>query len=707
VRVLTGGGGDHTYFRLPAGVKFKAKIADGVDVRADAVVIAPPSVHASGDAYQWSPRCSPEEVQVQDAPAWLLELATVRDASPAARRTLAPETEGTVAAVSREDRLKRASAYLAKKDPAISGSGGHRTAWSAALSVTVGFDLSEDEAYNLLVTEYNPRCDPPWSEKELRHKVSSAAKNSQKPRGWLLRTPRDVRLDGAPHVESTASPPASGEPSAGVVALTDIGNAREFVTQNEARIRYVPAWKKWLVYDGQRWAADDKLQVQEFVIESAMALFARAARGASDALHRHAKKSASRGGIDATLALARSDARIAVAQAELDRDEMLLNVRNGTLDLRSGALRSHRREDLLTKIAPVAFDPSAKSPTWDAFVDRVLGGDVELVEYMRRAVGYALTGDVSEQCLFFLHGGGKNGKSTFVNVLLELLGDYAIAAAPNLLMAKSGDAHPTAEADLFGKRFVVCQETEQGKKWGETTVKQLTGGDAIRARRMREDYWQFAPTHKFFVTGNHKPAIVGTDEGIWRRLNLVPFEVTIPESERDPHLMDKLRAELPGILNWALAGCAAWRGKPLSQGKPARVSGANERYRREQDLFGDFLADACTLEPEARISRKELRSMYEDWCKETGAHPLGAKQLAERLRERGCGEAKMRIDGDSAKAWQGIRKQRMTDPDCGHVVRSDPQISVNPSSRSHVESEPENGAHKWPRDHAPLLGVVR
>jgi putative DNA primase/helicase len=504
--------------------------------------------------------------------------------------------------------------------------------------------------------------------------------------------------------------------------LTDDGNAAAFAAQHGLDVRYVAAWKTWLVWTGDRWAVDDLMSVQERAKKTGRKFFERAGRDDSrrDALIKHAKHTLSQAGLRAMLGLACSVPTLAVAVDELDRNDWSLNVRNGTIDLRTGVLREHRREDYITKLAPVDYDAKAECPMWEAFVSRVFGDDVELIGYLQRAVGYALTGSVSEQCLFFLHGAGKNGKSTFVGVLLELLGDYAIAAAPNLLMAKQSEAHPTEQADLHGKRFVVCQETEQGKKWAETSVKQLTGGDMIRARRMRQDFFQFTPTHKFFVTGNHKPGIAGTDEGIWRRLKLVPFEVTIAESERDPFLADKLRAERAGILRWAVEGCLQWQRNPLTNSQPVSVSGAVERYRQEQDLFGDFLSECCVLEPGARVSRRELNRIYTEWCSENGVMALGPKTVAERLRERGCGEVKsMREPGRSTpgKGWTGVRKRMLSDPECSDVVTCSPQNThptQNAISRS-VEGQTEdykslrpvdpvgNGV-KWPPNVAPQIG---
>ncbi|MGH7378091.1 MAG: DNA primase family protein, partial [Candidatus Methylomirabilales bacterium] len=251
------------------------------------------------------------------------------------------------------------------------------------------------------------------------------------------------------------------------------------------------------------------------------------------ALAAHAMKCESDSRIRAMLSLAESEPGVPVEPGAFDADPWLFNCLSGTLDLRTGELRPHRREDLLTKLAPVDYDPGAKAPTWTAFLDHIMAGNREVIEYLQRAVGHALTGDVREQVLQFLHGTGANGKTTFLNAILDAVGDYGKQAAPELLTIKYGTEHPTGLADLRGCRFVASIEVEEGKRLAEVLVKQLTGGDRLKARFMRENFFEFTPTHKIFLAVNHKPVIRGTDHAIWRRIRLVPFTVTIPDAEQD------------------------------------------------------------------------------------------------------------------------------------------------------------------------------
>ena len=253
-------------------------------------------------------------------------------------------------------------------------------------------------------------------------------------------------------------------------------------------------------------------------------------------------KSQDRRRLDAMIALAKSDAPIPARAADFDADPWLLNVQNGVLNLRTGELMPHAPEHLCSKLAPVTFDAGAHCPTWHAFLHRIFAGDAELIDYLQRWLGYCLTGQVSEQYLHALWGSGANGKSVLIGTVLALLGDYGATAAPELLLARDGK-HPTEVADLQGRRFVCSVETDEGRRLAEAAVKSLTGGDTVKARRMHENFWEFSPTHKLALVTNHKPKVTGTDHAIWRRLRLIPFEVTIPDAEQDKTLPAKLQAE--------------------------------------------------------------------------------------------------------------------------------------------------------------------
>ncbi len=310
---------------------------------------------------------------------------------------------------------------------------------------------------------------------------------------------------------------------------------------------------------------------------------------------------------------------------EMDRGPGLLNCANGTLDLKTGQLREHRHGDILTKLSPVAYNPDADCEVWERFIDQIFQSNSELILFVRRLLGYCLTGDVREQILPIFWGTGANGKSTLLNAILEMMGDDYAIAARDLLLAKRGERHPTELADLFGKRLVCCVETDQGRHLAESLVKDLTGGDRIRARRIREDFWEFSPTHKVILCTNHKPVIRGTDHAIWRRVRLIPFGVTIPAAEQDKSLPNKLHAERPGILAWCVRGCLEWQREGL--GLPAVVQAATSAYRDEQDMVGTFIADCCvTGLADYRVKAGDLFGAFVAWCKRTGE-----KEITQRV----------------------------------------------------------------------------
>ncbi len=451
-------------------------------------------------------------------------------------------------------------------------------------------------------------------------------------------------------------------------------NAERLVELHGDDLRFVGAWSRWIAWDGKCWKLDDNGAVMRAakatarqLVEEALAeltvanqVFAAAPQNEAAAT---SKKDAERvlawcigsqneRRLAAMITLARSTSSIAVHHNALDADPQVLNVQNGTLDLVTGELRPHRRADLLTKIAPVTFDVAATCDVWEAFLTRAMGGDDELVRYLQRMLGYSLTGLTREHALGFFFGGGANGKSTCLSTIHAMLGDYAAPAPRGLLFRAKGERHPTELASLFGRRFVTCAEIESGQAFDEAFVKDLTGGDVLTARRMREDFWSFVPTHKLFIAGNHKPMVRGDDEGIWRRMRLVPWTVTIPPEERDKTLGERLRAELPGILAWCVRGCVAWQKQGL--GEPPAVLRATAEYRQESDVLGEFFALRLTFKAGGRIARKTLRTTYEEWCKESGYEPMGARRLAARLREHGVQPGNVREGMNTLDGWRGV-----------------------------------------------------
>ena len=390
-----------------------------------------------------------------------------------------------------------------------------------------------------------------------------------------------------------------GRYAPGSMPLTELGNAERLVGRHGHDLVHVYGIG-WFVWCGTHWRRDRSGEVERRAVETVRSIHEEAARVGDDEKRRELAKwalaSESAYRIRATIELARSMPGIPVGDADsLDGDPWLLNVENGTLDLRTGELREHRREDLITKLAPVRYEPGATAPSWEAFLSRTVPSE-DTRAFLRRAVGYSLTGRTTEKVMPCLLGPGDTGKTTFVEAVMDLMGgDYAKPAAPDLLLAKRGAGHPTEVADLLGRRFVATVEVEEGRYLAESLVKQLTGGDRISARFMRQDFFEFRPTHKIWLAANHPPIVRGGDDAIWNRIKKVPFVVVIPKKEQDRGLRDKLRSERSGVLNWALEGCLEWQRKGL--GEPEEVRLATEEYREDMDTFAEFLASAAPLAP--------------------------------------------------------------------------------------------------------------
>jgi putative DNA primase/helicase len=422
---------------------------------------------------------------------------------------------------------------------------------------------------------------------------------------------------------------------------TDTANARRMAKLHGENVRWCDPWGKWLAWDGRRWSLDAERRIDAMAKEVGQAVWTQTAillpdldYSAALELTGFARMTASARGVANMLTLAKSERGVPILPGAVDADPWALNCVNGTLDLRTGKLRTHARGDMLTKLCPVEFDATATSPNWEAMLTTIMGGNADLVTFLQRAVGYSLTGSVAEQVLFLLWGKGSNGKSTFVNAVLDVTGpDYGMQAPDGLLMVKRNDSHPTEKADLFGRRFVSSVEIEDGARLAESLVKQLTGGDAIRARRMREDHWQFNPTHKLWMAANHKPQIRGSDHGIWRRVKLVPFTVTIPDADQDKGLPAKLKAERAGILSWAVRGCLDWQREGL--GEPDAVRDATAEYRGEMDIIGAFVAEWC-VEGKAFAARaSSVYAAYARWCQANGEYAVNQRRFGLAISERG------------------------------------------------------------------------
>jgi putative DNA primase/helicase len=527
----------------------------------------------------------------------------------------------------------------------------------------LGFSCLHDHCADRGWTEFRKFHDPQWvpfAERPVVDDLSRARARKQE---------RVAAQTGAlpdPSTEVQLELRHAGLGEGGGYRCTDLGNARRFADMHANTMRYVHAWDRWLVWDGKRWRRDDMgthsqaaKQVTAAIYADAAACMSSAAAAINaggsvgptyaEALVKWAGDSAKRARIDAMIALARSEQEIAAAHTVFDQDLWSLNVQNGTIDLRTGELRGHRQADMHTKIAAVAYEPTEPAPEWERFLYRVMP-DADVRDWIQRMAGYALTGDVGEQCLAFCFGDGANGKSVFLDVVLKILGDYGLRAAPDLVLAKIGEAHPTELADLEGRRFVVCSEIDQGRQWNEGLIKRITGDATITARRMREDFFTFQATHKLFIAANTKPKVRGTDNGIWRRMKLVPWPVKIPKNEQDRNLANWLAEhEGPGILAWLVRGCLAWQNRGLEE--PDAIRKATAAYRKAEDVLGRWIEERC--EPGGYQATTSLYKDYAKWCEDEGeGKPWTRGSWKRAMEEDGYTEGKS-PDG-SARVVNGL-----------------------------------------------------
>lgn len=443
--------------------------------------------------------------------------------------------------------------------------------------------------------------------------------------------------------------------------LTDLGNAERFVRAHAADLRYVKTWRRWLWYDGRRWARDATGEAERRAKDTLRLLVTEAAQLEDEkersALLHHALRSSNSQRVRSLLELASTEPEVATGPDVFDQAPWTLNVLNGTLDLQTATLRAPAREDLLTKVAPIAYEPAATCPRWDRFLEEIFPDDREIIEFVQRAVGYTLTGDTREQCLFFCHGQGANGKSVFLELLHDVLGtDYAQAAPFATFLARQQDGPRNDLARMRGARLVSASEAPGGRALDEAVLKQIVGGDTVTARFLHEEFFEFRPEFKLWLRANHRPPVREQTIAFWRRVRLIPFSVVIPPEQRDPDLSAKLTQELPGILAWAVRGCLAWAREGL--GAPAAVTQATESYRAENDFLGEFLDARCLLEPGVWTATSDLYTAFTAWWEQThGRHdrPPSRVSFGRALGERSDVAEARSSERTRTRGWRGLR----------------------------------------------------
>lgn len=614
--VRTGSGRLQVYYADPGGLQKRAR--DGFELRVGPhQCIAPPSVHPdTGRPYEWLPGRAPWEVALAELPATLVAY-------------FGASTNGKAAAGPVGDAI---------------GAGGRNATLTSLAGTMRRRGMSESEILAALQVANAERCKPPLETAEVaRIAASIATKTPATP-------PR-----GQAAAETTDGSRSSVEEER---KLDDIGNASRFARQHNGQLRYVPAWHAWLRWDGRRWAEDDVLEHLRRAQQTSRDTSAELARAAAEEqddqrrkeLLGWAKRLGAEPRIRSMLALGASDERLVITPSALDPDPWTLNCLNGSVDLRSSALRAHSAGDLLTKLAGAAYDPAAAAPTWHAHLERVLP-DPEMRAFLQRLAGLSAIGVVREHVLPLLVGGGANGKTSTRNAIAGALGDYAGQSSTDLLLrGRRGAGQATPEiADLRGLRLVTVSETpEDGQLAGER-AKAITGGDELTARRLHGNPFTFTPSHTVWVLTNHRPRVPDDGHAMWRRILLLHFGVTIPESEQDRDLEKKLAGESAGVLRWIVDGARIYLEQGLNP--PDTVTAATAKYRDEEDLFGSFLAECTVDEPDASAKASELLAAHKTWAERTGAPALSRNALAEKLTSRGY----QRLRVESGSRWYGLR----------------------------------------------------
>jgi putative DNA primase/helicase len=614
VESVTGSLGRHIVFAHPKGgvhIRTIVGLALGIDVRGDGgYIVAPPSNHASGREYTWELSSRPDEMTPAAAPDWLIT-ATRADIAPHGRKDDGAEETGPI-------------------------SEGQRNATLTSLAGTMrARGMTKKAITAALVAENVSRCSPPLPEREVQTIAASVSRYPAK------------------------KPQRSAD--ADQFHTTDVGNGHRLAIRHGRDLRYCHAWKAWFVWNGRHWARDETGEIVRRAKETIRALLSAAYEKVNadreEELVKHAIDSEKAERIRATITLAQSEMHIPVVPEELDADPWRFNCQNGTLDLRTGELRPHAREDLITLISPVAYDPSATLDLWDRFLEQSTGGDTALLGFLQRAAGYSLTGLTSEEVLFMVLGPGATGKSTFLEAIKSALGDYARTADFEAFLKRRESGGPRNDiARLAGARLVASIEVDEGKRLAEGLVKMITGGDKVSARFLYQESFEFDPAFKLWLAANHAPVVRDDDDALWRRILRVPFEHVVPKDERDPSVKARLKDPTiggPAILAWLVRGCLAWQRDGL--GVPPAVESATAAYREDMDPIADFLADRCEVDSGATVRAEELQKTYQEWARAVGVgRPLGPKRFAAQLEGHGFERARDK----RGRFWVGLRVAR-------------------------------------------------
>lgn len=611
-----------------------------------------PSCPESGLQHAWSQY---QEGAALDVDALLASAALLRDNPPSDRAHAAALGGGNLAPAKIEHAPSDA-ARVAKRCPQIGafkrGEEQAEPLWKAALTVVARCEGGQQLAH--VWSQQDERYDPAETQSKIDRSSGPATCDQFRtlnPDGCAgcvhtCRSPIQLGEAGALAVQDEQGEPERVMPI--YETLNDAGNADRFIAEYGKVVRYVPEMRQWLIRHEGRWKSDKKANIMQLAVRVARSLFdlarEQADSAAAKAVSAHASRTLQQSRLEAMIALAATSPKVTVSVQELDADDFILGVQNGVICLKKGTFEPNRPELLVTQYCSVAYDPQADCPIWRATLARVFAGNKDLIDFFQRSAGYSLTGDTREQKFFFCHGSGANGKSTLLNAIREILGSYAAQISPEVLMvqraANSGNATPEL-VRLQGKRFVAATETEDGSRLREAFVKQVTGGEPFEARALYGSPFEIVPHFKFWLSGNHKPIIRGEDFGIWRRILLLLFGVTIAPDEIDRALSHKLRGEYPGILNWLIHGALEWQRHGLNP--PREIVREVEAYRSDMDVLAAWIDEACTIEPSGEFPSRAAYSSYSAWCHAGGHQVCTEVRFGQRMLERGFSRKKTKL----------------------------------------------------------------
>lgn len=638
LQVRTGSGGRHLYFRRP-GEEIRnsvGRIGAGIDVRADGgYIILPPSRHASGDVYAW---IGSGAEPVADMPNWLRELLI--DPTPPEDETGEPQPlelppaagASYAAAALRNEVASVAEAVVGTRNDTL-----NRAAFSLGQLVGSGLVDQATVEDTLLDAAMSAGLPP----NEATATIGSGMRAGRA-------RPRRLSSQAGPNDYS-------------VRRLTDLGNAERFVDQHGPDVRHITAWRSWLEWDGVRWSKDETNAVVRRMKATVRSIYQEATRPRDpdlrEAVAKHAIKSEHERRITAALKLAASEQQVVLKPSELDADPWVLCVNNGVIDLRTGQLRPHRREDLITRLAPVTYDPEADQSEWLSFLRTATDDDEELIAYLRRAVGYSLTGDTAEEVAFFVHGPGATGKSTMVDAIRSAVGaeplGYSMTSPFETFLKSRYAGSPRNDlARLNGARAVFAVEVDEGKALDTGVLKSATGGDAITARFLYKEFFSFRPQFTLWLVANHRPRVDADDDAIWRRLKIIPFEHVVPEGRRDPEVKKRLRdPEIggPAVLAWAVQGCLEWQRDGL--GQSPRVARATDRYRHEMDPLDGFVGEVIEPADGEWLAARVIHAEHQRWAMATGKETVDTKIIASLLYRIGA----VRNRRGGKHGWLGVQ----------------------------------------------------